>query len=44
MAGQAQIIIIGEADEIIAAPFRLLPETVERGEERVCKVEDGFPR
>ena len=44
VACQAQIIIIGEADEIIPAPFRLPPEAVQRGEERVGKVEDGFPR
>src|SRR5947209_17021726 len=44
MCRKAQIIVVGEADEIIATAFGFLPETIDRGEERVAEVEDGFPR
>src|SRR4051794_15629807 len=44
MRRQAEIVVICEADEWLAAAFCILSKAIYRGEKRISEVEDGFPR
>ena len=43
MAGKAEVIVIGEADEIAPLHFRLMAGGIGRHEERIVFFEIGFP-
>jgi hypothetical protein len=41
---KAEIIVIGETDEMVAAALGFCAKAIYRGEERISEVEDRFPR
>jgi hypothetical protein len=43
MVRQTEIIVVREADEMIAATFCFLTKAVDRREKRIAEIEDGFP-